>query len=168
MDLVIGLLVWGALALLAFRVAVRWLGGGAPSDARRAGDATQPARPAASGSPAPAPASTRPWSSAVLADETMREEEAFVDGAVIGYHLARHYHQRELGELEQELADAELRGGLDDAGFDDAGLDATGLDDAGFDATGFDEAGLDEAGFDEADADDDWGFDDGDEDDDDW
>jgi hypothetical protein len=159
MDLVIGLLVWGALALLAFRVAVRWFGGGTPPDARRAGDAAQPARPAVSGPATPAPAPTRRWTGGVLADETLREEEAFVDGAVIGYHLARHHHQRELDELEQELRE-EARTTSDVAdGDDDPWAWATG---------GWASGAPDDADVGDADVDDDWGFDDGDEDDDDW
>jgi hypothetical protein len=159
MDLVIGSLIWGALAFLVLRVIARWFDGGAPPRAGGAGGSADGTR---KGSP---PAPSRPWTAGVLPDGSFREEEAFVDGAVIGYHLAREYHGREVDQLVQELvADARTAPDLDGPG-----LDATdGFEGDGFEADGFETV--------EEEADDgasggwgsDDGFDDGSDEDDDW
>jgi hypothetical protein len=112
MEMVIGSLIWGALAFLVLRAIARWFGSGAPPGAAGAGGSAAGTRPGST------PPPSRPWTADVLPDESFREEEAFVDGAVIGYHLAREHHGQEVDRLVQELvADARTASAVD--GFDD-------------------------------------------------
>lgn len=100
MEPVIGVIVWGGLLWLA----IVWLSR-PPRGAQATSRHPPPPRPPSSPPPGlgatspPQPLPPRPG----LRDETHLEDEALVDGLVIGYHLARRHHDQRVAELREEL-----------------------------------------------------------------
>jgi hypothetical protein len=108
MDLLFGLVAWGALAVLVLVVLARRSAGGSPGRGRPGGGGAAAAGTARPAPPREAPPSRgeRLWHAGSSPAEHQDEEAAFIDGAVIGYHLAREHLHRRVDELEQELAAA--------------------------------------------------------------
>jgi hypothetical protein len=155
MELLIGVIVWGGLLWLV----VVWLArpsraGTAPpahaTERRQSppSDRSVPRTPqrALPGTPPPG-----------IRDETQLEDEALVDGLIIGYHLARQHHEERVAELRDELEalQAEVDPWLLDGGdtTDDVVALEEALEEAELDA--YDTFGLDpwDDGFDDGDGD---------------
>jgi hypothetical protein len=122
METLLGVLVWGVLAVAVIAWIVSLWGSGGSSSSPPSADGTSPRSPASRPAP-PAPPSARP-APPVLPDETLREGEALVDGFVIGHELTREHYERELDELTSQLDEVrhELAGWeWDPAGDDDLG-----------------------------------------------
>jgi hypothetical protein len=195
MDLLLGSLVWGAIAALILVAVVRRSREGAAGRGRPAGGrGAVGAAPSAAPRPATRPATDRTWTAGTLPEDGPRGDAAFIDGAVLGYYLAREHFDRRLEELEVPRAAADRDLGADDdlgaggevaadvwagaadetAGIDgfDEGLEdgfGDGLEDGFGDGLGdgFGFGGTVDEETSEADGFDD-GFGDGDDEDDDW
>jgi hypothetical protein len=195
MDLLLGSLVWGAIAALILVAVVRRSRGGAAGRGRPAGGrGAVGAAPAAAPRPPTPPATDRTGTAGTLPEDGPRGDAAFIDGAVLGYYLAREHFDRRLEQLEGPPAAAGRDLDADDdlgtggevaadvwagAADDTAGIDGygDGLEDGlgdGFgdgleDGSGFggtvDEETSEGDGFDDGFDD---GFGDGDDEDDDW
>jgi hypothetical protein len=123
MDLLLGILVWGAIAALVLVAAVRWSRGGTagrgPTGGRGAVGAAPPAAPRPPSRPhAPPPAARstteRSWTAGELPEDGPRGDAAFIDGAVLGYYLAREHFDRRLEEREAPPAATGRDLGTDD------------------------------------------------------
>lgn len=173
MELLLGVLLWGAVVALL----LGWRARSRPSDPHR--DAAPPrsvsAAPSAprngppSGPPNGPPSAPQP--TLTREDQRRREDDALVDGLVIGHFLTRDHNRRQAEELIarideladerdhwRELADTGMdEGDHLDTGFDDLDAGAHDLDGAGI-VDGFgstddldlldDPDGLDHAEFD--------------------
>jgi hypothetical protein len=115
MDLLLGSLVWGAIAALVLVAVVRWSRGGAAGRGRPAGGrGAAGAAPSAAPRPPTRPATDRTWTAGTLPEDGPRGDAAFIDGAVLGYYLARDHFDRRLEELEVPPAAADRDLGADD------------------------------------------------------
>jgi hypothetical protein len=144
MDLLLGSLVWGAIAALILVAVVRRSRGGAAGRGRPAGGrGAVGAAHSAAPRPPTRPATDRMWTAGTLPEEGPRGDAAFIDGAVLGYYLAREHFDRRLEELEVPPAAAERDLGADDdlgAGGEVAADVWAGAADETAEIDGFDEA----------------------------
>jgi hypothetical protein len=128
MDLLIGLIVWGGLLWLV----IVWLAH-PPGGHTTRGHLPATRQPSSPRPTAPVPPRVVPMPSPPsprVRDESLLEDEALVDGLIIGYHLARQHHEERVAELRDELEalQAEIDPWLLDGG--DATDDLVALEEA--------------------------------------